>query len=122
MSFKVRGVGSTISKKLVDNTASEDVDKIAQTSIHRLGGRASERAPVDTGLLSGTMISGIHKNYGESSAHKSAWELLQRTEYTLVQEFEHKSKDRFIRDSAIEERPNFRKDLEDRFKKRGGSS
>lgn len=88
-------------------------------SIHRLGGKASDRAPVDTGLLSSTMISGIHKNYGESSDVRSNWELIQRTDYTLEQEFGHVSKSRFIRDSAIEERPNINKDLERRFKKRG---
>lgn len=121
MRFNVSGVSKTINKKLNDELARQDADKLAQDSIHRLGGRASERAPVDTGLLSSTMISGIHKDYGSSSEHPM-WDLLQRTEYTLVQEFEHKSNDRFIRDSAIEERPKFRKELERRYKKGGGSS
>lgn len=119
MSMKVSGVGSTIRSKLTDDKAVKDADKIAGDSMHSLGTRASERAPVDTGLLSSTMISGIHKDYGSGELFPK-WELLQRTEYTLTQEFGHASKDRFIRDSAIEERLLFVKSISDRFKKKRG--
>lgn len=121
MSFKASGVGKTINRKLTDKAAASDADKLANDSIHRLGSRASDRAPVDTGLLSSTMISGIHKSYSSSSENHPIYDLLQRTEYTMRQEFEHKSQDRFIRDSAIEERPKFRKSVEDRYKKKGGA-
>lgn len=121
MSFRVSGTRSTINRKLTDKTAPADADNLVRDSIHRLGGRASGRAPVDTGLLSSTMISGIHKSYSDGSELHPVWDLLQRTEYTLVQEFEHKSQDRFIRDSAIEERPKFKQELERRYKKGGGS-
>lgn len=122
MSFKVSGVGKTISRKLTDKTAAADADRLASESIHRYGSRASDRAPVDTGLLSSTMISGIHKDYAGSTENYPIYEQLQRTEYTMRQEFEHKSQDRFIRDSAIEERPNFRESLERRYKKGKGGT
>lgn len=121
MSIKISGVGKTIKRKLTDKAAASDADSLVSDSIHRFGGRASDRAPVDTGLLSSTMISGIYKDYSSSSENHPTYELLQRTEYTLIQEFGHRSQDRFIRDSAIEERPKFRKNVEERFKKKGGA-
>lgn len=114
MSIKVEGIRSTKSK-LRDETAKHDADALARESIFNIGNKASERAPVDTGLLSSTMISGIDKDVNQEVGK---WNLLQRTEYTLKQEYEHSVYSGFIRDSSKEERDNFRDNVNKRFKLR----
>lgn len=111
MSIKVKGVNSTVNK-LLDKNAEQDADQLTFNAIHRMGQDASNRAPVDTGLLSSTMISGIDKRSNADYA------LYQATEYTLVQEFEHATQSAFIRNSADTEKPKFRHDLNKRFRGR----
>lgn len=110
---RVHGVNSTIRNKLSDEAAEVDSDEIVRQSIHRFGANASDRSPIDTGLLSGTMISGIEKSLDKKYGK---WELGQRTDYTLVQEFEHASHSGFIRNSIAEEEPIVQEELRRRFK------
>lgn len=112
---QIKGIQSTINRKLKDTTAVEDADRLAQGAMMRIGTDAANRAPVKTGLLQRTMTTGIQRS---ESKPKGAWDMLQETEYTLVQEFEHKSKSHFIEDSVDVERPRFQDAMEQRFKKR----
>lgn len=114
MSIKVKGIKRT-QNKLKDKTAEQDADNIAKDSIYNIGHKASARAPVNTGLLSSTMISGIDKDVNQKMGK---WNILQRTEYTLAQEYEHKQHSGFLRNSSKEERDNFRFNVKKRFKDR----
>lgn len=111
----VAGVSSTISSKLSDPNAAEDADRLAQGSMVRIGTDAANRAPVETGHLRNTMTSGIKRS---AIAPKGVWDLEQQTEYTLVQEFEHKTKRNFIVNSVKAEEPRYKGVLEERFKGR----
>lgn len=102
-------------KGLTDETAVEDADKLAEGSIRRIGTDAANRAPVDTGHLRNTMTSGIERS---QSAPKGVWDLINQTDYTLIQEFNHKSKSGFIRNSVDAESPRFKEIISERFKKR----
>lgn len=113
--ISVKGIKRTITSKLSDPTAEEDADKLAEGSMRRIGTDAANRAPVDTGLLRNTMTSGIRRS---TSADTGVWDLIQETEYTLVQEFEHKTKSAFIRQAVWNETPRFKEVLEERFKRR----
>lgn len=113
----VSGIESTIAKKLTDATSVEDADRIAQGSMMRIGTDAANHAPVKTGLLQRTMTTGIQRS---DSAPKGVWDMIQKTDYTLVQEYEHRSKSGFIRNSVSAEEPRFQKATEERFKKKRG--
>lgn len=117
--FKVKGIKSTINRHFNDRSAERDTEKLTYESAMRLGVAANRRAPVLTGLLSGTLISGIERDY-TSPKEFPIYEMLQRTDYTVFQEFNHATKSGFIRNSVIEEKPKFRQALEGRYKKRGG--
>lgn len=90
-------------------------DRVARESIYEIGLDAQRHAPVDTGLLSSTMTSQIERS---SKAPSGVWDLLQGTEYTLVQEFEHSTKSAFIRNAVWKEGPKFKKSLEREMKRR----
>lgn len=111
----VIGINKTIRNKLSDPNAEEDADKLAEGSMRRLGTDAANRAPVDTGHLRNTMTSGIRRS---TTADKGVWDLIQETEYTLVQEYEHRTKSAFIRQAVWNETPRFKEVLEERFKRR----
>lgn len=116
MAKYVFGVKNTINRKLSDKNALEDADRLAQGAMVRIGTDAANRAPVKTGLLQQTMTTGIQRS---KSKPKGAWDLLQETEYTLVQEFEHKSKSHFIENAVMTEAPHFYTAMEERFRKGG---
>jgi len=101
--------------KLTDPSAEEDADKLAEGSLRRIGTDAANRAPVDTGHLRNTMTSGIERSV---SAQKGVWDLIDGTDYTMVQEYEHRSKSGFIVNSVRAETPRYAQVVEERFKKR----
>lgn len=111
----ISGLSTTISGKLSDPTAEEDADRLAQGTMVRIGTDAANRAPVDTGHLRNTMTSGIKRSV---IAPKGVWDLEQQTDYTLVQEFEHKTKRNFIANSVKAEEPRYKEVLDERFKGR----
>lgn len=111
---KVTGIDKTIRTKLDDKNAAEDADRLAEGSMRRIGADAANMAPVKTGHLRNTLTSEIQRS---TSAPKGVWDLLQGTDYTMVQEFEHKSKRRFIYRAVLNEEPRFRQTVGERFKK-----
>lgn len=95
----------------------QETDVITRQTMDNIGRKAYSRAPVDTGLLRSTMITGIHRS---KTAKTGVWDMEQLTDYTLVQEFNHPVHGHFITRSFVEEREPLKKALEERFKKRDG--
>lgn len=102
-------------KKIVDEKAEEDADRLAQGSMTRIGTDAANRAPVKTGHLRNTMTTGIRRSKDQK---KGTWEMEQQTEYTLVQEYDHATNHHFISDSVDVEETRFNDAIKNRF--RGG--
>lgn len=110
--IEIKGMNDAM-KMLSPKGFADDADKIAEGSMRRIGADAANRAPVDTGLLQSTMTSEIRRS---NSATRGVWDLLQGTDYTLVQEYEHVTQGAFIRNAVWAEEPRFKAAIEDRFK------
>lgn len=100
-------------RKMDDDTAERDADLIARDSLRSIGVEAQSKAPVDTGLLRATLITGIKRNPDKPTG---SWIMEQETDYTLRQEIEHKTKSGFIQSSAINGRAEFHERMRERFK------
>lgn len=103
-------------KKIDDVEAEDDVNKLSQGSMVRLGTDAANRAPVKTGNLRNTMTTGIEQS--RSSGIKGSWDLIQETDYTIIQEKMNPRHPNFIRDSVDVEENRFNDVLTKRFKNR----
>lgn len=114
--IKVEGIDSTIKSKLNVKGSAQAADEIAEGTMRRVGTDAANKAPVDTGLLQSTMTSEITRSNASPSG---VWDLLQGTDYTLIQEYEHASQSAFIRRAVWAEEPRFKSALKERFTKGG---
>ena len=108
--FRIEG-NQQIAKKLATKAnARDEVEDITENSMKRIQSSAFKRAPVLTGYLSSNLAA--PENRINVSTDKQIRQLLMDgTEYTLVQEFEHASKSAFIRNSVREERDKYIGDL-----------
>jgi|SRR5699024_5485089 len=86
----------------------DDFDKLAEHSMKRVQSGAFKRGPVDTGFLTSNLAADENRVRTNGVA-KGSWDLIDGTDYTLVQEYEHRSKSGFIRDSVNEEEPKFKR-------------
>lgn len=98
----VFGVHNTINDKFSSKKVHDKADDIARSSIYEIGRKASQTAPVDTGRMRDSLVSAIRRT---PSVPKGMWEMPQTVPYTLVQEFEHKTKSRFIYNAVEDIRP-----------------
>lgn len=112
--IEVKGVDKTM-EVLSPKGFKLKADRIARETIYEIGLEAQRNAPVDTGLLSSTLTSHIQRSH---KAPSGVWDLLQGTEYTKRQEFEHATKSAFIRNAVWKETPKFKQALEREFKRR----
>lgn len=89
----------------------EDFDKATRNSMRRIQHSSFQKAPVDTGFLTSNLVA--DENRVRTPGIKSgSFDLLDGTEYTLVQEYEHKSQSSFLRDSVWDEQPKYERDIE----------
>lgn len=89
----------------------EDFDKATRNSMRRIQHSSFQKAPVDTGFLTSNLVA--DENRVRTPGIKSgSFDLLDGTEYTLVQEYEHKSQSSFLRDSVWDEQPKYKRDIE----------
>lgn len=77
----------------------------------RIQSGAFRRGPVLTGFLTSNLIADENRKRTQGM-DKGSWDLMDGTDYTLVQEYTHRSKSGFIRDSVNEEKPKFRNEIE----------
>lgn len=71
--------------------AEQAADDEAETLIRKIASDAAQLAPVDTGKLSNSLPAGVER---ESIG---VWTIRDGTDYTLVQEYTHKTHKAFIR-------------------------
>ncbi len=110
--FEVKGVSRVMRGKLSSRGAVDKADRVTRDSMYTIGRNARRNAPVDTGLLRSTMVTGIRPTPG---VDRGSWEMVQGVEYTLVQEYEHSSKSAFIRNAFWDEGPKFKDKLKREF-------
>lgn len=106
--ISVIGVEKTAGNFTALSNRAEDFDKLAEHSMKRIQMGAFRRGPVDTGFLTSNLAADENRKRTEGT-DTGSWDLVDGTEYTIRQEFEHRSKKAFIRDSVIEEKPKFEK-------------
>ncbi|SET69168.1 hypothetical protein SAMN05216389_1219 [Oceanobacillus limi] len=110
---KVTGIHTTVRRKLTDQTAESDIDKITEAYARKIASEASEKAPILTGLLKNTLVSGVQR----SPVNRTGiWEIIAGTDYTLRQEYEHKTHKGFIRRSIWDNEDAYKKAVEKRAK------
>lgn len=109
--ISVIGIGKT--SRMFGKMASNDdeFDKLAEHSMKRIQSSAFQKGPVDTGFLTSNLAADENR-VRTSGVPTGSWDLVDGTEYTIRQEFEHASKSGFIRDSVIEEEPKFKEAVE----------
>lgn len=115
--IKVEGIGTTIRNKLSTTGIDENADRISRDTIYNIGRKAKTAAPVDTGLMRSSLVTGIQPT---DRGRLGSWDMVQTVPYTLVQEYEHKRRSAFIRNAVSAEKPAFKKRLADHYLK--GSS
>lgn len=89
----------------------DDFDALAENSMKRVQSGAFRRGPVLTGFLTSNLIADENRGRTEGVG-KGSWDLVDGTDYTLVQEYTHRYKSGFIRDSVNEEKPKFHKEVD----------
>ena len=108
--FQIKG-NQQIAKKLATKAnARQEVEDITENSMKRIQMGAFKKAPVLTGFLSSNMAAPENR-INASTSKQIQQQLIDNTDYTLVQEFEHASKSAFIRNSVREERDKYIGDL-----------
>lgn len=115
INVKVTGIKRTIRSKLTDYNLPRDIDKITETYARKIANEAAQKAPILTGVLKNSLTNGVRKNaIGD-------WKIIALTDYTVRQEYEHRSKKGFIRKSVWDNEGPYKKAVENRAKnKRGG--
>jgi|SRR5690625_4424477 len=88
----------------------KDFDDLAENSMKRIQMGSFNKAPELTGFLKSNLVAEENRKRTEGIPSGS-WDLIDGTDYTLVQEFEHRSKKAFIRRSVWDEEPRFKKDV-----------
>lgn len=107
----VIGVDNVQSKFRKLASREDDFDALAENSMKRIQSGAFRRGPVLTGFLTSNLIADENRKRTQGM-DKGSWDLMDGTDYTLVQEYTHRSKSGFIRDSVNEEKPKFRNEIE----------
>lgn len=115
-SMEVSGFDSAIKHLTQLGNAEKELIPIMENSYKRYQLSAFRRAPVDTGLLSSTLMD---DRYSTMKYADGDYEITQRegvegdgAHYILLQEFTNPNgKTRFIRDSVIEEQPKLENEL-----------
>lgn len=115
VNLKVEGINRTINEKILDKALESDLDKITETYARKIVNEAAEKAPILTGLLRNSLISGLKRS---DSAKIGVWDLVSGTEYTLRQEYEHASKAGFIRSSIWDNQDAYKSAITNRVKRR----
>lgn len=109
--WHVTGDKKVIAKILRKANGHGEFDKLAENAMKRIQLSAYKRAPEDTGFLKSNLLA--DENRRRTAGVKSGgWDLIDGTEYTIVQEYEHRSQSAFIRNSVWEERPKFKREVE----------
>lgn len=114
--FKVTGVQKTIKTKFNDIKLEQDIDKITEAYVRKIANDAAEKAPILTGLLKNTLISGVRRSPIDRIG---VWEIIAGTDYTVRQEYEHKTNKGFIRRSVWDNEPAYKHAIEKRIKDGG---
>ena len=115
--FQVIGVAKTAKRfhKLGNHIG---FDKIAQQSMKEIQSMSNLLGPVDTGNLTENLAADRNR-IRTPGRPLGSYDLLDGTEYTFVQEFEHRSMSHFIRNSVHYERPEFEKKIAEWAKGKG---
>jgi len=114
--IKVIGADATAKKLIERANMSDEFDEATENSMKRVQLGAFHKAPELTGFLKSNLVADENRKRTEG-VPKGSWDLVDGTDYTLIQEFEHRNKAAFIRRSVWDEEPKFRKDVENLAKK-----
>lgn len=109
--WEVIGDDKVIQKLLRKANSEEEFDKLAENAMKRIQLGAFKRAPEDTGFLKSNLIADENR-MRPPDVKSGVFDLIDGTEYTIVQEYEHRSNSAFIRDSVWEEEPKFVREVE----------
>lgn len=116
MHFKITGVQKTVKTKFNDTKAEQDIDKITEAYARKIANEAADKAPILTGLLKNTLMDGVRRS---SMSQRGIWELVAGTDYTVRQEYEHKTNKGFIRRSVWDNETAYKRAIEKRIKDGG---
>src|SRR5699024_1051413 len=105
------GVDETAFKFIKRAGLEYDFDKLAEHSMKRIQMGAFQKGPVLTGFLTSNLLADENRRR-TAGFKKGSWDLIDGTDYTLVQEYEHRTKSAFIRRSVWDEEPKFVKAIE----------
>lgn len=104
--YTMKGIDETIRNKLRDPKVQEELDRVIMTTMQNFAQQAASRAPVDTGRLRNSLLAYTYRHA------LLDWRTLEGTDYTMIQEYEHKSKSGFVRNSFTEQFMQMEKDLQ----------
>lgn len=109
--FTITGDDVVIKELLKRANGAKFFDKIAEQSMRNIQQDAFNRAPVDTGFLQENLLTDDNR-VRTPDTELGSFDLIDGTEYTLVQEYEHRNKSAFIRNSVAVEEPEFHREVE----------
>ncbi|MFS0562621.1 HK97 gp10 family phage protein [Terribacillus sp. 179-K 1B1 HS] len=113
-SVKAEGVRQLMAElKQIGRKAEDIADEEAEKFIRNVASDASKMAPVDTGKLSNSLPAGVER---EGSG---IWVIRDGTDYTLVQEYTHKTKKAFIRTAVWDNEGPAEASIRARFAREG---
>lgn len=112
MRIRARAKGiEELARKLSPEQYERAVAPVVEKHTRLQANEAADRAPVETGLLSGSIQSSPRQ------LSKLRWQYGSNVEYARRQEYEHKTKKGFIRKTAFEGRHKFYGDVRNAVRK-----
>lgn len=93
--------------------AQAEVGEQLELGIRKIANQAAINAPVDTGRMANALSAGVQQE------GKLSWVMNDGTEYTLVQEYTHKTKKAFIRQAVWDNENDIVKGIQARIAKGG---
>lgn len=112
--LRIEGLASLISS-LDANAIEQDIDRITEAYTRKMANESTEKAPRDTGKLKNSIISSVQK---EAPTH---WAYGSDLPYATRQEYEHRTRKGFIRNTvAVNETP-YRNKIAERLNEMGRS-
>jgi len=105
-----------VAKEMLNRVDQKSFDELAENTMKKIQLDSFRKAPVLTGFLSSNLVANENRKRTDG-VPLGSWDLIDGTDYTLVQEFEHMSKSGFIRTSVWDAEPRFKKEVKKLAKK-----
>lgn len=109
---KIEGLASLISS-LDANAIAQDIDQITEAYTRKMANESAESAPRDTGKLKNSITASVQK---EAPLH---WTYGSDLPYATRQEYEHRTKKGFIRNTIAKNEIPYRDKIAERLSEMG---